>query len=530
MSGARYVIGYCDARTGHPTEPNPKQALAHASLADELLYGGAAFGGKSEFAIWEAIAICLQHPRSDVAVFRRTHTELDHDLINRFLRYVPRHIARYNDQKKIATFRNGSRLLFCYCHTEKHKYRYQSDQWTALIIDQAEHFPESIALYLFGRVRTSIAGIHPKIRLTANPGGVGHSWLKARYIAPPPEVLGDRPLPDLNGEVWTPQPNPDLEDDVPLSRAFIQAKMTDNVPGMLADPRYVARIRANPNETMRRMLEEGDWDAFEGQMFNLWRPTKLVTTADAQLLDAGLPLGQTIPWHVVPDVHWRPPANVLVFGSVDYGYGNPWSCKFRAVMPDGHMVAFKEFYQVGVRDVEQAEKIASWIKAEWAQCDELGKPRWKVPYIVMDASMWGNRLEHGLAKSRAEVYTDIIAPLGINCIPSPVGPNSRKARLQRMLEALSPSPDGFPWAQYTRACPNFIRTLPLLVTDPEDPDDILHGSTPDRKQDDHGYDDESYFLASRPPFPRVEPAPDVWARGPLIGLGGHLRAIKGGRQ
>jgi hypothetical protein len=516
----RFVIGYRDATTGAYADPNPKQALAHASDADELLYGGAAFGGKSEFAIWEAIALCLMYPGCDVAIFRRTHTELEHDLIERFLRYVPRHIAKYNDSKKIARFFNNSRLLFCYCHTEKDKYRYQSDQWTGLIIDQAEHFTESIALYLFSRVRTSVRGVRPRIRLTANPGGVGHAWLKARYIAPAPEVLGDRPLPSIDGEVWRPRPNPNLADDKPLSRAFIQAKMTDNRAGMIADPAYVARIRANPNEVVRRMLEDGDWDAFEGQMFSIWKPSKLVTSTDFKLLDAGLPVGQTIPWHVIPDPHWRPPTNTLVFGSVDYGYGNPWSSKFRAVMPDGHMVAFKEFYQVGVRDVQQAQKIHDWIAEEWAIADELRRPRWKIPYIVMDASMWGSRAEHGLAKSRAEVYVDILSPLGIN----------RKSRLQRMLEALTPAPDGFPWCQYTTACPNFIRTLPLLITDAEDPDDILHGNKPDKKQEDHAYDDESYFLASRPPFPKPALEEAAHEQGPLVGLSGHLRAVGGGRR
>jgi hypothetical protein len=525
----RFIIGYRNARSGAPEPPNPKQALAHASEADELLYGGAAFGGKSEYAIWEAIAICLQIPGCDVAIFRRTHTELEHDLINRFLKYVPRHIAKYNDSKKIARFYNGSRLLFCYCHTERDKFRYQSDQWTALIIDQAEHFTESIALYLFSRVRTSIPGVHCKIRLTANPGGVGHAWLKARYVAPAPEDLGDRPLPNHDGEIWRPLPNPNLADDDPLTRAFIQAKMTDNVPGMIADPKYVQRIRANPNEQLRRMLEEGDWDAFEGQMFSMWKPSKLVTSTDMPLLEAGLSVNQTIPWHVVPDPFWRPPQNVLIYGSVDYGYGEPWSCKFRAAMPDGHLVAFKEFYQVKVRDVEQARKIRAWIEAEYARLEDQRLPKWKIGYIVMDVSMWGSRMEHGLAKSRAEVYVDELASLNIPIIPSPAGPNTRKARLQRMLEALSPAPDGFPWAQYTSACPNFIRTLPQLIVDPEDPDDILHGKG-NKKQEDHAYDDDAYFLASRPPFPAPDRSGEDGNAGPLIGFGGQLRAVAGGRR
>src|SRR3954468_14568349 len=137
----RFIVGYRDARTGGPSEPNPKQALAHASDADEVLYGGAAFGGKSEYAIQEAIATCLMFAGCEVACFRRTLVELEQSLILRFLRYVPRGVAKYNAQKKRAVFSNGSILWFCYCDRPNDVYKYQSAEWILLIIDQAEQFP-----------------------------------------------------------------------------------------------------------------------------------------------------------------------------------------------------------------------------------------------------------------------------------------------------------------------------------------------------------------------------------------------------
>jgi hypothetical protein len=496
----RHIVGYRDARTGLPSPPNPKQALAHASKADELLYGGANFGGKSEYAIQEAIATCLMFPRCEVAVFRRTLKELEQSLIERFLNYVPRHVARYNDQKKRAKFYNGSILHFCYCDSPKDVYTYQSSQWILLVIDQAEQFLEEMALYLFSRVR-SAHGYPCKIRLTANPGNRGGPWLKRRYIAPEPVELGDRPMPAF-GELWRPVPNPDLPNDAPLSRQFIQSLMTDNVPGMLADPVYVQRIRANPNEVQRRMAEDGDWDVFEGQMFTMWRAQKLVTAQDEDLLDAGLSAGTVLPWHVLPDAHWRPPARVNVFGSVDYGYGNPWSVHFHAAMPDGHIVTFKEFYATKVRDAQQAERIRDWMLEEWAEQRERRESPWPVPYIVGDIP-FGSRMEHGLAKSVYEVYDEILAPAGLNVQLAPKGPGSRKARVQRTIGALDVHPDGFPNWQVTSACPNLIRTLPALVVDPTDPDDIAHG-TAEKKQEDHAYDDASTFLASRPPFPKRE--------------------------
>lgn len=478
----RFIVGYRDARTGQPCPPNEKQALAHASSADELLYGGAAFGGKSEYVIQEAIATCLMYAGCEVACFRRTLPELEQSLILRFLRYVPRSIAKYNSQKKRAVFKNGSILWFHYCATDKDVYNYQSAEWVLLLIDQAEQFTLPMATYLFSRVR-SAQGYPCKIRLTANPGNRGGPWLKDRYIVPRPEELGDRALPAF-GEMWRPVPNPELAADKPLTRQFIQSRMTDNIPGMLADPDYVQRIRANPNETNRRMLEDGDWDVFPGQMFELWRAQKLVTSKDTELLEAGLKPGTVLPWHVIPDPHWRPPATVNVFGSVDYGYGNPWSGHFHAAMPDGHIVTFKEFYATKVRDVHQAERIRDWISEEWAEQKERRQTPWDIPYIVGDLP-FGSRMEHGLAKSCYEVYVDHLGiPLGLNIQLAPKGAGSRKARVQRTIGALSPHVDGFPNWQVTTACPNLIRTLPILVADPNDPDDILHG-TAEKKQEDH---------------------------------------------
>jgi hypothetical protein len=497
----RFIIGYRDARTGTPCDPNPKQAEAHASDADELLYGGAAFGGKSEYLIHEAIATCLMYPGCEVAIFRRTRGELEASLILRFLRYVPRSIAKYSDSKKRAVFFNGSILWFCYCDNENDVYRYQSAEWILLLIDQAEQFTISMVLYLFSRVR-SARGYPCKIRLSANPGNIGGPWLKRRYITPDPVDLGDRPMPAF-GEIWRPIANPDLPDDEPLRRQFIQARMTDNVPGMLADPGYVARIRANPNEMTRRMLEDGDWDAFEGQMFGMWRASKYVTSKDLELVEAGIEIGTVLPWHVIPDQFWRPPSSVRVFGSVDYGYGNPWSAHFHAAMPDGHIVTFKEFYAVKVRDVKQAQRIRTWVEDEWQDQADRRQSQWDVPYIVGDLP-FGSRMEHGLAKSVFEVYEEELGiPTGINIQLAPKGAGSRKARVQRMIAGLDRHVDGFPNWQCTTACPNLIRTLPELVADPNDLDDILHGAA-DKKQEDHAYDDLSMFLSSRPPFPKAE--------------------------
>ena len=45
-------------------EPTAKQKLFHASRADEVLFGGAAGGGKSKAIVMDALFRCLLYPKT----------------------------------------------------------------------------------------------------------------------------------------------------------------------------------------------------------------------------------------------------------------------------------------------------------------------------------------------------------------------------------------------------------------------------------------------------------------------------------
>jgi hypothetical protein len=482
-------------------KPQPKQALAHVSLADVLFYGGALGGGKTEFDLVEGVSIALENPFAKVALFRRTLKQ-HREIISRFRQVVPRDIARYNSQDHVATFYNGAEFWFGYCDREADVYNYQGEQWVALFPDEASHFTEFQIQYLMTRVRSPKAGLRKRIVLTSNPGNVGHGWLKRWFIKPLPVELGDR-LPPEPGEIWRPLPKPGdpTPHDQIMTRQFIPAWFSDNLALAEADPNYLAKAWALGPEKGRQ-LAEGDWDANDSMIVGgVWREQHRVQATDLELLRIGARQGSLIPWHVYNNAHWRPPVGALIFGSVDYGYGAPWSFHLHAALPGGHTRTFFEFYMARKRDAEQAGMIREALTRETfadGQTPLMDGLEW----IVMDPSMWNTRQEMGLAKSIAEVYMDILPRVQIQ--KGAAGRGARLSRPNRWLDALSIAPDGLPWWSVTTACPDLIRTVPEIPWDQDDPE------VEDDDSENHAYEDVGRFFEARPHAPRTPP-PDPLA-------------------
>lgn len=224
----------------------------------------------------------------------------------------------------------------------------------------------------------------------------------------------------------------------------------------------------------------------------LWRAMHTVAATDRQLIAAGHAIGAVIPWHVIPNPTWSPPAHALIYGSVDYGYGAPWSAHLHAALPDGHTRTFHEWYAREVQDYEQAGRIRATIEQRMAA--GMAKPQW----IVMDPSMWNSRKETGLAKSIAEVYQDVLGiPLKISLIPGAAGRPARISRPQRWMQALSTAPDGLPWHAITIANPDMIRTVPRVPWDGDDPE------VEDEDAESHCYEDGGRFFEARPHAPKI---------------------------
>lgn len=227
-----------------------KQQAFIDSQAFETLFGGAAGGGKSYGQLVDGLLYALKYPKSKQIIFRSTFADLEKSLIRTSMDLYPLSIADYNSSKHTWKFKNGSIVDFGYIQYEKDVYQYQSAEYDVIRFDELTHFTEFMYTYMISRCRG--ANPYPKcIKSSTNPGGVGHNWVKERFIdIGAPNVIHTCKLE--TGETTT--------------RIFIPSLVQDNKFMLTYDPNYIKRLDALP-EKERKALKYGDWDIFDGQFF-----------------------------------------------------------------------------------------------------------------------------------------------------------------------------------------------------------------------------------------------------------------------
>lgn len=243
--------------------PGP-QTQFHRSNAFELLYGGAAGGGKSDCLLIEALRYA-HVPGYSAILFRRTFPQLAQagGLIPRS-RELFTGKAHWSEERKTWTFPSGATVAFGHMAHENDMYDYQGSAFAFIGFDELTHFGEAMYRYLFSRARTTAQlsdgrPIPVRVRATTNPGGEGHDWVRARWWA----WLGETPTA-CNGDVRWFRMAGDQELETAahapgsLSRQFIGASVFDNPSLLRNDPAYVQRLEALPLIERERLLH-GNW-------------------------------------------------------------------------------------------------------------------------------------------------------------------------------------------------------------------------------------------------------------------------------
>ena len=441
---------------------HPRQSAALDSSATEILYGGAAGGGKSHLMRVAAIVWCAAIAGIQVYLFRRVSDDLVKNHVEgpQGLRAM---LAPWVEGKLVEIvegeirFWNGSKIYLCHCKDEKDVYKYQGAEIHVLLIDELTTFTEFIYRFLRSRVRMvgiklpeRFVGDFPRILASSNPGNIGHHWVKAMFI----DACMPMQVREMIGEGG-------------MRRQYIPAKLDDN-PSMAAnDPSYRERLRGLGAPALVRAMEDGDWDVVVGAFFPEWSRAR----------------------HVVAPF-W-PPATWTSFVSFDWGSARPFSVGFWTVangtaLPDGRrfargaLIRWAEWYGMregapneGLRMV--AEDVGAGIRSREAEFATRGI---KIAYRVADPSIF-----------REDGGPSLAERMKVSFMPAD---NERIAGWDQLRSRLIGDGDGNAMLLVTENCYDFIRTLPAVQSDRVRFDDV------DTDGEDHAPDDGRYACMSRP--------------------------------
>ena len=218
---------------------------------DIVLYGGAKGGGKSDAILGEATRQ-IAKPGYKALIIRRVFPQLQ-ELIDRALKLYPALGGRWVSGEHRFIFPSGAYIEFGHCQAESDKERYQGREFAFIGFDQLEQFLESQFNFISAQSRTSDPDVKCYVRATANPGGVGHMWIKRRFIdnkKAGQTYTATYPLPD--GRTVT------------RTSCYIKATVYDNPTLLKANPTYLANLLDLPDYERRAYLD-GDWNAFSSQ-------------------------------------------------------------------------------------------------------------------------------------------------------------------------------------------------------------------------------------------------------------------------
>ncbi len=444
---------------------HPKQLMALESDATELFYGGAAGGGKSHYLRIDTIAWCTQIAGLQAFLFRRLYADLKQNHMEGPSSYpvllaplIARRLVKIVESE--IRFWNGSKIYLRHCMNDNALLKYQGAEIHLLCMDELTHFTDGMYRYLRGRCRVAgikippqYAHLFPRIRGGANPGGVGHGWVKATFVDGGAFVKHRVPIKEGGG-----------------LRQFIPARVEDNPTLMQQDPTYIERLEGLGDPLLVRAMKEGDWDVVAGSMYGeTWR--RYDNNGD--------------PWHVIAG--FDVPAGWDIWRGADDGFALPAACYWFTQNPDTKTIyVIDELYKAGMLPNQFAEEVRNRDRALLIKYPDGTLTYNNQPLNgLLDSAAFSNTGQAEISRG------DAMNAFGMRWQPVEKGSGSRVERVQHLHRLLAVNPydaEKKPAIQFFARCENAIRTIPTLPRDKRNPEDI------DTASDDHAFDGVTYGL------------------------------------
>jgi len=449
----------------------PQTSAITANWCDELFFGGQRGGGKSDFQLGYQEDGALEYGQGWRGImFRKSYPELE-ELQARAMEIFPGEGATYKSQpsgthpfSNCWYWPNGATVQMRYIEHERDYGRYHGRQFTGISFDEVTEYASPVGLFKMLSCLRSASGVPCTVRLTGNPGGVGHAWVKQRYIDSGPPML------------------PYHDAETGLTRMFIPSRTEDNAILLRMDPDYKQRILAatQGNEALREAWLNGNWDIVAGAFFTEWAPSRHVTK----------------PFEI--------PAQWGRFVSGDWGSARPFAFIWWAVVSDDHRIPDGRTLPRGA--------LVAYREHYGCANDTYGNPIYNTG-VKLPAEQVGRDLV-----SRSGADTMGVGVLDPACFASDGGPsiaerlhigtdhkllfrpadNTRIARRgalggwDTVRSRLVGEAEERPMIVFFNSCAHSVRTLPIMQHDEKNIEDLNSDG------EDHAVDAVRYACNSRP--------------------------------
>ena len=324
-------------------KPNAKQEifLSLPPSIFEAFYGGGNASGKSDVLLmYGLVHKWHENPLFKQVFMRRTYPEMKNEIVPRSREIYTKFGATFNKTDMVWTFpredefggsgnRSGAMIFLGHCETEDDVHKWDSMEINLYTPDELTSFTEYIYLYIgFTRVRSSTAALPALIRAAGMPGGIGHTFTKKRFITPYP--TGGKVIIGKGG----------------VKRFYVHSTVDDNPH---ADPEYATRLGGIPNEAERKARRHGDWDAYQGQVFDEFRTKRYPDEPENAL-------------HVITPFDipaWWPR---MIIG--DWGFAAMTYIGFYAISPSKRLYLYRELYWIKTKIEDWAPIVKDYADRE----------------------------------------------------------------------------------------------------------------------------------------------------------------------
>lgn len=434
-------------------KPFPKQEFALTRWEFEILFGGSRGPGKTDCGLvwligeeYEPGKPLLMHPRYRALVIRKNADDLA-DWIDRAHRFYSGFGVDIAYKPAILRFPSGAIIRTGHLKDDQSYTKYQGQEFPRMLIEELTQIPqEKRYLQLIASCRSTIPEIKPQIFSTTNPGGVGHAWVKRRFVdpAPPETTFRDK----TSGR----------------ARIFIPAKVDDNPILQKIDPDYVKGLDAlkDTDVELWKAWRLGDWNTFAGQFFKGY-------SRDKHVLKPFTPKGGD---------------RVKLVAGLDWGRVAPFSFHVSALYEkkfiDNDNTDYTFMRKITFQEVYGTEKTPG----EWAEIIKRKVDLDELSWIMCDNQIFTPMNDNSM--SIFEQFCKADPRFRLLMRPAT---KDRVGGWENMQNWLSIAPDGLPYWMITENCINLIKEIPDAIHDEDKPEDLT-------AEFDHALDDQRYDFSN----------------------------------